>query len=325
MSEISENQEEIEERFCSRCGRSLVPLTDTIHVSRPCERCGKTIYLVEPGEEGKGIKVREGDNVTIPAGFIKLSLDPKVGGTFFRMGLLGFIDMLLTSGRPKSADELEELFEHHEKEGLGVLRGSPLLKGLDVNNEKDADEIWQRLSEHKESRELAAALTVSFIGNTRNALAENDARRAAWAIYNAGIYHSVFITKEEHFQEILWEGYRAHKFLSQVDDAAAQTPAEVKALENLKPLFEKQGEATLHTWVEDGRPIGPRINVPEIPEETLRATAKYYLSQFERNRKLKEAKQEERRKNIELFIKFMGAFVGLGLGIITALKAFGII
>jgi hypothetical protein len=45
VTEPSDN----EPQHCEQCGRSIAPL-DTVHVKRPCAECGKTVYVVEPGE-----------------------------------------------------------------------------------------------------------------------------------------------------------------------------------------------------------------------------------------------------------------------------------
>jgi hypothetical protein len=52
------------ERYCSQCGRSLVPLS-VPHLSAECADCGKTVHFVRVGPDG--IKVEEGERFTIPA------------------------------------------------------------------------------------------------------------------------------------------------------------------------------------------------------------------------------------------------------------------
>lgn len=101
------------------------------------------------------------------------------------------------------------------------------------------------------------------------------------------------------FEETLWQGHQAHIFLTKVQDASVQTPAQAQAIEKLQPLFERQTEITLHTWVEDEKLIGERIGVSGLPEETLRAMAKYYLKQFERNRQDALQTKEDKRKEEE--------------------------
>ncbi|MEP0753581.1 hypothetical protein NDA03_15300 [Trichocoleus sp. Lan] len=324
----SQNSSESIARYCSQCGLSLIPLK-TFHVARACSECGKTIHVAEPGEDGKGVKVQKGDQIIVPAGLIRMSLDPKENCTFTRIGLLDFVQMLMTSGCPQTSAELDMLLEYYEKEGYKCLRESPLLQDLDIENENDNEEIWQRLKEDNNLQEISAALMVSFVDITRKAIAENDAREAAWAAYNATIFHTMYEIKNSHFQEILWQGYLAYKFLSKVTDAAALTPAETQALEKLKPLFEKLDENVLYTWVEDGRSIGSRLGTPDLPEETLKANAKYYLSLFERRRQEKQRQDADKRQDRDLVIKFLAAGVGLGgtaiTAIITVLKVFGVL
>jgi hypothetical protein len=55
--------------------------------------------IVEPGEHGKGINIRAGDQVVIPAGWIKLSMDPLATSVVFsREGL----DMMASAIRVRS-------------------------------------------------------------------------------------------------------------------------------------------------------------------------------------------------------------------------------
>lgn len=64
------------ERYCSQCGRSIVPL-NVPHLSAECADCGKTIHFVRTAPNGVGIQVEKGERFSIPAGFIQLSLDPR--------------------------------------------------------------------------------------------------------------------------------------------------------------------------------------------------------------------------------------------------------
>jgi hypothetical protein len=83
-------------RYCDQCALSLIPLA-VPHVARTCKTCRKTVHLVEQGEGGVGIKVRQGDSFTIPAGWLTLSLDlRKSPGRFARPGLTWFVQQLLT-------------------------------------------------------------------------------------------------------------------------------------------------------------------------------------------------------------------------------------
>src|SRR5438874_510270 len=104
------NVEGEQPRFCDQCGRSLLPL-DIPHVARACAECGKKVYLVEPGEEG-GIQIRPGDEFTIPAGWLTMSLDPaKARGRFFRHGVTWYVTQQLTGALPAAPADLDRFLD----------------------------------------------------------------------------------------------------------------------------------------------------------------------------------------------------------------------
>jgi hypothetical protein len=110
-----------EPRYCDRCGRSLLPL-DVPHVRRQCEECGKTIHLVDRGDGEKGIRVQPGDAFTLPADWLRLSLDPrKSRGRFTRFGAAWFVKTVLTGDIPRDPSKLGRLLDQYEK---GSRRGS---------------------------------------------------------------------------------------------------------------------------------------------------------------------------------------------------------
>jgi hypothetical protein len=84
-----------EPRYCERCGRSRVPL-DVPHLSHTCVTCGETAYFVRPGDGGQGLKVEAGEQLTIPAGALTISLDPtRSNGRFSPIGVTWFVESLI--------------------------------------------------------------------------------------------------------------------------------------------------------------------------------------------------------------------------------------
>jgi len=290
-----------QERFCSWCGLSFVPLGNDVscYVSKNCTDCGKNIYTPpSPGENGQGIFINEGESLHIL--FEPFSLSPRRSTfSFSREGLLLTVKTLLAAGEPKSEAELETLLKLYKDKAELFLKNSPLLEGLDWDDENHADEIQIRLTQDKDRREFFALKMLFLSQIVEQAVAEKNVRQVAWAIYHATMAHCFFEMGDFDFEETLWQGHQAHVFLAKVQDASVQTPAQAQALQKLQPLFERQTEVTLHTWVEDEKPIGERIGVSGLPEETLRATAKYYLNQLERNRQEALQAKEDKRKEEE--------------------------
>lgn len=303
MTEQELKQENLakQERFCSWCGLSLVPLGNDVscYVSKNCTDCGKTIYTPpSPGGNGQGLVINEGESLHVLVE--PFSLSPRRRAfSFSRDGLLLTVKMLLATGEPKSEAELETLLKLYKDKAEFFLKNSSLLDGLDWDNENHADEIHTRLTQDKDRREFFALKMLFLSQMVEQAVTEKNVRQAAWATYHATMAHCFFEMGDFDFEETLWQGHQAHVFLAKVQDASVQTPAQAQAIQKLQPLFERQTEITLHTWVEDEKPIGERIGVSGLPEETLRAMAKYYLNQFERNRQEALQAKEDKRKEEE--------------------------
>lgn len=321
----SNSREDMKPKYCDQCGHSLVPLK-TVHVARKCEKegCEKTIYVRESSEDGKGIKVKKGDRFIIPKGFIELSLKPSGRGRLFRPGLSFLIEKLVFGDRPDSGTKLVPLLEQYEKQADKLLKNSALLEGLDIDSEDDAEEVLKRLTTSKSKPEWWAFLMGGFADRTRKAIDRNEALEAAWAVYYVINSHAMLVFSQE-FEETLWRGYLANQVIYDVAAAAASTPVEAEAIKTLEPLFSKLDEGVLHTWVESGLPIAPRIGITELPEETLLALAKFHLSLRQRQREEEQKLQEDSRAKREIWLKGISVGAGAVTAIVTLLKALGIL
>jgi hypothetical protein len=81
---------------CTECNK-LKDVTDLSrpYVARTCKKCGRKIKLRTPGAHGIGIKVSEGDEFIMPAGFLTMSANPLKGsGQFTSHGLRWFAEMI---------------------------------------------------------------------------------------------------------------------------------------------------------------------------------------------------------------------------------------
>ena len=109
------------DHFCSQCGISLIPLIGS-HISSECEICYRTRYFVRTGEGGKGIKVENGENLTVSLPPMSLKPGP---GKFFKPGLSWFLRMVFypPEVRPQSTD-LERIFKTLEDDFDSIHRQS---------------------------------------------------------------------------------------------------------------------------------------------------------------------------------------------------------
>jgi hypothetical protein len=202
MSDPSGDQPQV----CDQCERSLAPLP-VPHVKRQCEECSKTVHVVEPGEGGSGIRIREGDQFVIPAGFIRLSLDPsKSTAKFFRGGVSVFVNMLYFEGMPNTAEGLDSLVQQYEEQADRVVRGSSLLKDFDVDDPDDGKKAFELVKQRDDLPEWWAAVMGAHVQLVRDYVEAGDAREAAHAMGILANARAMLIFLE-NLEETVWRGY----------------------------------------------------------------------------------------------------------------------
>lgn len=191
---------------CKQCGQSLVPLK-TIHVKRPCQKCGQSFYIFEPGEKGQGMQVREGDQLIIPAGAIRFSLDfTKANGKFTREGISWFAQMLFFQDQTSTPEELSLTVDRYHDYAIRVWENSPLREGLDFNSEADLLEFGNRIQENKNSPEWWAGWVLKGISLVRESLEKGNIEDAVWAMNSLTNSRAMLIFKEL-LEETVWSGY----------------------------------------------------------------------------------------------------------------------
>lgn len=262
-----------EPRYCDQCGRSLLPLA-VPHVERPCADCGKTVFLVASGEGGKGIQVREGDKFTIPAGWLKISLDPaKTTGTFFRPGVTWFVTQLLAGELPSQPNDVEAYLERLKANADAILEASPRLSHLDLENKKDAEAAIELLEADRDTAEWWAFLMGTFASALLDELHAGASAAVVLHTVRMQAAHSMLVFKQS-LEEHVWTGYKHTKLIYDIASASAQTPEDAEKIQALRPLFSKLEEDVLHAWVEGDVDIGPRVGVSGVDESLLKGLAK---------------------------------------------------
>lgn len=290
------------ERFCGRCGESLIPLSHP-HVARTCSECGKTKYVVE-ASSGGGITIRPGDRFTIPAGWLQFSLAPTSRGKLFRPGLKFLLRQLFYVGEPQNAADTPGLLKRYEETADEILKNSTLLRGLDLDTSEGSEKALEVLGNDKTSREWHAVLLGTFSKITAEAIAANDTAQAVWGMYHAALSHALVVATEPVFEQTLWRGYLANQVVYEAATAAASTPAEAEAIKALEPLFARLDESTLHVWASSGEPIGPRLGVKSLSEPLLKALTQWHLTLAERRRADEVRAKDDARFIRELKVKW---------------------
>lgn len=198
--------------WCKVC-ENAIERTDIPHVIRLCAGCGRELHIFEPGEYGRGLQVRAGDRVTIPAGWFKLSLNPlRSTGQFTRFGLEEFARNLLLGDIVREGDKFEEALGALEQQTDSIINSFPPLQGLDINNEEHAQRILEIMGEHRTTREFWAYWIGQFLSMARNAFKQGDHMRAAWAIACAERCRSMMIFKDA-LEEVVWMGHSAKRII----------------------------------------------------------------------------------------------------------------
>lgn len=316
-----------QENYCPTCGFSLTPPSgDLTYVSRECKEpeCDRIFYeLPKPGEDGLGISV-EGP-ATIHFRPIEFSLRPRKNQFLFREGVLYVVKEILTNGRPSSFEDLQKLIDLYKFQSESFLRASSLIQDLDWDDPKDEQEIVTKLTQNKECQEFHAFMQLSLTHLAENYIQEGKTKEAAWAMYQLTIEHCLFEIGDSDFEEILWQGYKAHSFLTHAKDQLDMPPAQVEILKKIGSFLEEQSELTLYVWSQDPNPVSKKIGIDGLPEETLRALVKFYLDQYEKQRQETQLAREESLKKESLTIQrqalrtsIIAAAIGFIGGVVTA-------
>jgi hypothetical protein len=197
---------------CPKCV-DVVERTDTPHVVRPCEGCGRPLHIREPGAHGIGFQIRKGDQVVIPADFLRFSLNPlKSTGQLSRYGLQWFAEQIHLEDLPKKRDEIGVEIERAQERCDAVLTGSKLIVGLDLENSEHADKIIAKLKDNRDTPEWWAFLMGTYIAIVRDAIEKGDVLQAVWAMGCAERSRSMLLFKE-HLEEVVWMGQSAKRIV----------------------------------------------------------------------------------------------------------------
>lgn len=197
---------------CEKC-EHIVDRKDLPHCVRQCDGCGRTMYVHEPGEHGRGIRIREGDTFVIPSDWLKMSFSPlKSAGHFSRSGLQWFAKLIFLEELPNRREEIASELERIEEASDNVLRKSDLLQGLDIENPEHSERIIKILETRKDTTEWWAFLVGVFLSIVKDASEKNDVQQAIWAMACAERCRSMFVFKE-HLEEVVWMGHSAQRLV----------------------------------------------------------------------------------------------------------------
>lgn len=176
-----------------------------LHAWSPCEACGNPVYTI-PGPDG--LRIEEGQSVTLPAGAIQFSLDRGLSsGTFSRVGVTWFVEQLMLQYKPTEPESLSGVLATMESGVEALLQNSDLLADLDLQVEGDAETAVERAMGQRNSKEFWAFGVMGFIRDLRGQIDANpDSVGAAAAALRLGLVQGmlVYISQLEPY---VWQAY----------------------------------------------------------------------------------------------------------------------
>lgn len=181
------------------------------YIVKKCAACGRRMKIREPGKNGIGIMIREGDEVVIPQGWLKIAANPlKSTGHLSRDGLAWFAGLVFESHLNTRRTEFMTVISELEDEYGEILKRSPLLTDFDVEDPSQAEALYNKIKEDNRTAEWLVYHSAMYLSIVRDAIAAQDAQLAAWAMACAERLRSLYIFKE-HFEEVVFMGHSAKR------------------------------------------------------------------------------------------------------------------
>lgn len=199
-------------RVCPTCEK-VVESPNTIHVIRACEQCGREMRVFEPGDHGRGMRVRPGDRPVIPPEALQMSLNPlKSKAHFSRAGVHWFWERASVGNLPRMKDQMFQAIKDARSEYEAILRASTLLANHSFDSEEGTLAAVEFLGDRRDSAEWWCLHADIFAAVAQDAVAEGDAERAAWAMGCSERFRSMFLFKA-NLEEVVWMGQSAQRLL----------------------------------------------------------------------------------------------------------------
>ena len=182
-----------------------------LYVIRKCGQCGREMKVREPGKHGIGIQIQKGDQVVMPAGWLAISANPlKASGHLSQHGPNWFAQLVFAGDLSKRRDELLAAMAQMDDEYGEVLKNSPLLAGLSVEDAEQSESVFDKLKANQNSSEWWLYVAGAYLSITKDAIEKGDAGLAAWAMGCAERYRALHVFKV-NFEDVVWMGHSAKR------------------------------------------------------------------------------------------------------------------
>lgn len=199
---------------CSDCdemedvNEALGPHTITV-----CKNCGRSIRTRTPGEHGIGFKVEKGQQVVIPANWLKIAANPlKSSGTLSRAGLHWFAqEVFLEQGKVRPEDAALAIREQRDR-NEARLREFALELGIDTSEPNWGDTFFSTLNDDRSKIGFWIGNSDLMANIAEEAIAEADAGKAAWAMAMSERMRALAVYIE-HYADVVEMGHSARRLI----------------------------------------------------------------------------------------------------------------
>ena len=147
----------------------------------------------------------------MPAGWLKIAANPLKGsGHLSKSGLDWFAGLMFGNGLEKRRHDFLTAIAELDDEYGEVLKKSPLLAALDIEDPEQSEAVFNKLSADKSTPEWWLYGSGTFLSIAKDAIEKQDAPLAAWAVACAERFRSLYLIKA-HFEEVVWMGHSAKR------------------------------------------------------------------------------------------------------------------
>jgi hypothetical protein len=161
-----------------------------------------------PGPEG--LKVEEGSTVTIPSGYLRISLDKAVSsGRLFRPGVTWIVKRTLLEPLATAIEDLPRSIDALVERATAILERSERLADLDLDDEQEAEEAFARINKQDRYPEYWAAVLGAVAEALKDALERGaDPMKIAHLSQQITFAWAMLLFTEQ-LEPLVWRGYQA--------------------------------------------------------------------------------------------------------------------
>lgn len=305
------NNTEIQPKFCSDCGLSLVKL-GTWCTSSNCGSCSRQVFYTRLSEGG-GIGIEKGEKIHMPN--IPFSLDPSNGVQFSRTMLESVIKQLFLE-KKLTREEFIVQCKEIECELDKELSKLDCIQHCDFETSKGAEEALEILEKEGLNEQKFSLLRSGSLRECYTSIESGDAHSAAFASYHAEVFKSFSMLEHYHLKEILWLGYSCYVDLVKNQQSTHNSIKEKKLITDLQPKIGALSSEILFAFSNDEIDIAPRLGIQGISEKTLKSLLEHELQKRTDDREQLHKEQELELKRKDNSIKYWGLAFTLINGLI---------